>query len=180
MALSPRASRLAFYVGCIVLAAAVYGIEVRMQNPQPQILGEIPNSDSSGEIAGTINNVEQAQLNALLEMNRLITTLGTTLMGALGFLLANRKARSRLREMWAAFASFVCVGISIFYGYEAYQDIITMLQNKLKINWFDLTSGMIPVDRALHFVFFVLGVFFFADFAFHELNREGSNNVARS
>lgn len=180
MTLSPRASRLVFYVACILLAVCVYGIEYHLQNPQPQILGEVPVTDSSGEKPGSINSVEQQQLSALLEMNRLITTLGTTLMGALGFLLANHRAHSRLRDMWAAFASFVCVGLSVFYGYEAYQDIIVMLQNKLKLNWFDLTSGTIPIDRALHFAFFVLAVFFFADFAFHELNREGPAHAAKS
>jgi hypothetical protein len=172
---SPKTNRFAFYVGCIVLAVLAYGIEVHMQNSQ-QVLGEI----STGQLSqpGSISSAQQAQLSALLEMNQLITTLGTTLMGALGFLLANRKPNSKSRQLWAAFASFASVGLSIYFGYRAYKDIIDMLQNAQNIGWFDVTSGVIAVDRECHFLLFVLGVFFFADFAFHELNQEGAADAS--
>jgi hypothetical protein len=175
----PKMTRLAFYAGCIGLAVLAYGIEVHMQNSQ-QVLGEISSSGSSGQLTqpGSISNAQQAQLSALLEMNQLITTLGTTLMGALGFLLANRKAASKSRGLWAAFASFASVGLSIYFGYRAYRDIIEMLQNAQNIGWFDVISGVIAVDRECHFLFFVLGVFFFADFAFHELNQGGAADAS--
>jgi hypothetical protein len=171
----PKMTRLAFYVGCVGLAVLAYGIEVHMQNSQ-QVLGEI----STGQLSqpGSISSAQQAQLSALLEMNQLITTLGTTLMGALGFLLANRKAASKSRGLWAAFASFASVGLSIYFGYRAYRDIIEMLQNAQNIGWFDVISGVIAVDRECHFLFFVLGVFFFADFAFHELNQGGAADAS--
>jgi hypothetical protein len=53
-----------------------------------------------------------------------------------------------------------------------------MLQNAQTIGWFDVTSGVITVDREFHFLLFVLGVFFFADFAFHELNQGGAADAS--
>lgn len=167
--LGPKTARLAFYVGCIVLATIVWKTEVYKQYNTADVLGVLPTSNSPDQL-------QQAQLNAFLEMNRLVTTLGTTLLGALGFFLSNRKANSERGELWAAFASFVCVALSLYYGYRGYMDLIGMLNN----NTFDLGGSLISWDRELHFNLFLLGVFFFADFAFHELNREGTVHVARS
>lgn len=171
-------SRLAFYVGCVVLSALAYGVEYHMQNPTNGLVA-IP-SESQLQQPGSVSDAEKARLSALLQMNQLITTLGTTLMGALGFLLANRKTGSGARGLWAAGASFACVGLSIYYGYNAYKSIISMLQNVQYIGWFDVVDGVIPKERAGHFFFFVLGVFFFADFAFHELNQKGAADASRT
>ncbi len=167
--------RLSFYVGCIVLSALAFGVEYHMQNATTGVLAQV-----QPQQPGSISDAEKAQLSALLQMNQLITTLGTTLMGALGFLLANRKTTSGSRGFWAAAASFACVGLSIYFGYNAYKGIINMLQSAQDIGFFDVTHGVIPEERACHFFFFVLGVFFFADFAFHEFSQEGAANASRN
>jgi hypothetical protein len=167
--------RLAFYVGCIVLSALAYGVEYHMQQSTNGVIAQV-----QPQQPGQISDAEKAQLSALLQMNQLITTLGTTLMGALGFLLANRKTGSGARALWAAGASFACVGLSIYFGYNAYKGVINMLQSAQDIGWFDVTHGDIPKERACHFFFFVLGVFFFADFAFNELNQGGAADASRN
>jgi hypothetical protein len=181
----PNRYRLAFFGGFIGLAALVYGTQVLMhyvQQLQEPVLGEISTSGPSGQPLqpGLLSGAQSAQLNALLEMNQLITTLGTALIGALGFLLGYRKTEFTPSELWPAFASFACVAASILFGYESYWHIIDMLQSAQNIGWFDVTSGVIPVDREFHFFFFVLGVVFFADFAFHVLNKKESAANASS
>jgi hypothetical protein len=174
--------RVGFYLGCILLAAVVYGIEVHIQNTASGVLGSMPDlPDPQSRASEAIQTQQPSSTDqrnedkqgAFMAMNQLITTLGTTLMGALGFLLANRKSASKPLEMWAAFASFVCVGLSLYFGYRGYIDLIHLLN----VPNFDLTGGLISSDRDLQFGFFVLGVFFFADFAFYQLNSEGSKNV---
>ena len=151
-------ARLVFYVGGTLLAVVVWRTELHMQSTQ-QVYGEYTE---------TLTGAQQSQLSAFLEMNRLITTLSTTLLGAMGFFLVNdTKGKGSTRELWAAFACAVCVGLSLFYGYHAYQDIIFMLQSQT----FNLYGDMISWDRQGHFSMFLLAAFFFVDFAFHELNR---------
>jgi hypothetical protein len=167
---NPVVGRSLFYVGCFLIALVVWWTERRLQ-AGPQVFGElITDLDSS----------QQSQLSAFLEMNRLIITLSTTTLGAVGFFLSrDRKGRFIARELWAASACAVCVGLSLFYGYHAYQDIIFMLQ----YNTFDLNTSLIAWDRQWHLATFVLGTFFFADFAFNELNRKEetrSNDVSHA
>lgn len=59
---------------------------------------------------------QSKELDAFLEMNRLITTLDTTLLGAMGFILANgRKTQRSGTTMWIAFASAFCVFLSLLW-----------------------------------------------------------------
>ena len=158
---SPIVRRIGFYIGAVVFGALVWAGEVHMQN-RPQVYGQS---------ISALNPLQEKQLDAFLDMNRLLITLGTTLLGAMGFLLANRpKALSSPRGLWGASASALFVGFSMYYGYRAYEDIVLMLQPPYPS--FDLTSSLIAWDRAAHFCTFVLGAFFFADFAFHELSKE--------
>lgn len=117
----------------------------------------------------SISPAQEKELDALLEMNRLITTLGTGLLGAMGFILVNgHKEHRGTGAFWAAFASAVCVGLSIFFGYVVYLGIIAMLQNQ----FFDLDNPGIWWARQAHFYTFLLGVVLFGDFAFQILHSE--------
>jgi hypothetical protein len=170
-----RLSRIAFYVGCVVLSALAYGVESRMQQSTNGVIAQVQT-----QTPGSVSDAQKAQLSAFLQMNQLITTLGTTLIGALGFLLASRRKGAGSRGLWAAAASFACVGLSIYFGYNGYKGVINMLQSAQDIGWFDVTHGVIPEERGAHFFFFVLGVFFFADFAFQEFNQRGAADASRT
>ena len=158
--------RLGMYIGLLVLAAIVWKLEVFIQS-RVTVYGFI--GSPGGHVS--LTDFKAKQLEAYLEMSRLLTTLGTTLLGAMGFLLVTRlKSKYPPQELWAAFACAVCVGLSLYYGYAGYQDILRMLQYEaVNFNRYDISF-----DRHAHFYAFLLGVFLFTDFAFHNLtgNRE--------
>ena len=109
------------------------------------------------------------QLDALLEMNRLITGLGTGLLGAIGFMLINvRKGKGGWLAMWAACASAVCVGLSLFFGYVVYLGVIEVLRYPP----FEPDFSAIMWARQAHFYTFLMAVVLFADFAFNNLRGE--------
>ncbi len=154
-------SRVAYYGAILLLAAAVWLFEGFLQT----------RSQVYGEQLEQLSELQSEQLDAFTGMNNLVTTLGTALLGAMGFLMVSGgKSRSSVRQMWAAFGSAVCVGLSLYFGYHAYQDVLFMLGNQT----FDLDATQISWDRQLHFDVFLLGVVLFADFAFHELTQEGA------
>ncbi|MGB8771653.1 MAG: hypothetical protein WCC92_18720, partial [Candidatus Korobacteraceae bacterium] len=122
----------AFYIGAILVAIAAFYIAKHIswqsQNPEGGILGTA---------LTTLDNLQEKQLDAYLEVNRLLTTLGTTLLGALGFLLFGGRRNARTRHLWAALLGALFVATSIFYGYLAYLFLLSMLQ----FGPFDLTSA---------------------------------------
>jgi hypothetical protein len=153
--------RLVFYMGATGFVLAVWQY-------QQHITG-----NWIEPLVSNLNTAQEKELDALLEMNRLITTLGTGLLGAIGFLLINvRRANRGSVALWAACASAVCVGLSLFFGYVVYLGIIAMLQNQ----FFDLDIRPILWARQAHFYTFLLGVVLFGDFAFHNLQVENGNN----
>lgn len=158
----PVIGRLRFYSGIAVLVAVVIGYQWFMQN-RVQVYGP-----SITELSA----LQQRQLDAFLSMNQLLIALGTGLFGALGFLLAKRR-RSSARDLWPAVGSAVCVGLSLYFGYRAYDDILYMLQPPYST--FDINGTLILWDRIAHFVTLMLGAILFADFAFHQFGLEGGD-----
>jgi hypothetical protein len=117
----------------------------------------------------SLTTAQGRQLDAFLEMNRLLITLGTALLGATGFLLVNgHKMEAGSRALWTAFLSAVCVGLSVFFGYLVYLSVLWMLESQ----FFDLNNPRVLWPRQAHFYSFLLGVVFFTDFAFHQLREE--------
>jgi hypothetical protein len=161
-----------FYIIVVVLAAIAWLSQDDMTARTQRFLKA--NAQAQGGVVGqavVLDDTKQRQLDAYLEMNRLLTTLGTTLLGGLGFLLFGReKGAPMTRHRWAAFVSVFCVAISIFFGYVAYLFILSMLGNGL----FDLTTLSVHWAQQAHFYTFLAGVVFFADFAFCNLTKEGS------
>jgi hypothetical protein len=155
-----------FYAVVLLFGLAIWRFEVHLERQ----------SHVYGEEVTELNGVEKAQLDAFSSMNGLLTTLGTGLMGALGFLLARRRSSHQLRELIPAFLSFLLVGVSLYFGYHAYQDVLYMLDNET----FNLTGGQVLFDREAHFLTFFAGVVVFIDFALLELGRGGAHARATS
>jgi hypothetical protein len=155
----PGIGRVRFYIGTIVLIAAVLAYQHFMQN-RSQVYG--PSIDA-------LTVLQEKQLEAFLSMNQLLIALGTAMFGAMGFLLArNPRPHSAPRELWAAVGSAICVGLSLYFGYKSYDDVLFMLQQST----FDLYGTLVLGDRVAHFATLMAGAFLFADFAFHEMSRE--------
>ncbi len=120
-----------------------------------------------------LDNIQERQLDAFLEMNRLLTQFATTLLGALGFLLFVRRG-SGTRHRWAALVGALCMAVSIFFGYVAYSFLISMLETRV----FDLgPNSSSHLAQQAHFYTFIAGVVFLADFAMHNIGAGESENA---
>lgn len=105
-------------------------------------------------------------------MSGLLVTLATALLGALGYLLMNMpKKESRPGRSASALGSALFAVLSIFFGYKAHLTALIYTS----FNAFDPnTFNLIWPSRA-QFYTLLLAVFFFADFAFHELGEGASD-----
>jgi hypothetical protein len=146
--------RFGCYFVFIVLGAAMIGMEsYRQSNP---IYQNIPIQDKA--------------VDSFLEMNRLLTTLATTLLGAVGFLvLGGTKGKHRFRELWAASAGAIFVGLSIYYGYAAYSTVESMVAG----GNFDPYSPPLLTVAHLHFYTFLVGIILFAGFVYQNITEDG-------
>jgi hypothetical protein len=149
--------RLIFYFGIILLAGGVLWFENYLQNiPTFIAVGTIPDK----------------AVDAFLEMNRLLTTLGTSLLGAMALLLfSGFRGRACSREIWAAVAGAVSVGLSIYYGYAACQTVTSMLASGV----FDPHARPLLANQNAHFYTFLAGVIFFADFVYQNMKTEDTD-----
>jgi hypothetical protein len=159
-----RRTRLDFYIVVVALVAAVWLIQRHMDavtfGP-----GAIVSSSSDNSPV----QWRQMGLQAVSEMNSLLTTLGTAVLGALGLLLGNRGAdRPRPRHLWSAFVSGIAVGISLYFGYVGHLHVLYMI----KVEQFDPYSLLYLLPSHSQFYALLVGVFFFADFAVHDLSQE--------
>jgi hypothetical protein len=118
----------------------------------------------------TLTDTEKQALNAFLDMNSLLTTLTTGLLGALGFLLLNgRKVRYEAAAKWLAFGSAVSAALSLYFGYVVYLAISDMLGSGEPL---DFTASQIVWPRQAHFYTFLLAALLFGDFAFQAFFSE--------
>ena len=169
---------LGFYVVIVAVAIGVWQIQGHMTSSyQRRILQQ--QGGITGPALSKLDDLQQRQLDAFLEMNRLLTTFGTTLLGALGFLFFGGHGVGDLnRHRWAALIGSLGVAVSIFFGYVAYNFLISMLAN----GTFDLgASSPTYWAQQAHFYTFLAGVVFLADFAFQNLSKEnGSENLSNA
>ncbi len=167
----PQLGHFSFYIVVGVVATAVWQSQGYMTSLSQRRLHE----QSQGGIVGTaltqLDDVQKAQLDAYLEVNRLLTTFGTAILGALSFLLfGQEKPGTWQRHRLAVLLGVICVAVSIFFGYVAYLFILSMLRDGL----FDLTSSSPHWAQQAHFYTFLAGVVFLADFVYHNLTKEDS------
>src|ERR1039458_697279 len=129
--------RFGFYVGAVAIALVAWQVQ-RYASGQNILEPQVE----------SLTQLQEQQLQAFLDMNRLLTTLGTTMLGALGFLLASgSKGQHRSSVRWPALASGAFAGLSIFFGYVASEGILYMLRNQ----FFDLEAPVILRPHRAHF-----------------------------
>lgn len=149
--------RLGFYAGAVAIAVVAW-----------QVQRYVAGQHILEPLVESLSQLEEKQLQAFLDMNRLLTTLGTTLLGALGIVLASgSKGQSKSHLRWPAIASGAFAVVSVFFGYIAYEGILYMLRNQ----FFDLDSPVILWPHRAHFYTLLLSVFFFGDFVIHDLTN---------
>jgi hypothetical protein len=167
---SARLSEFVFYVVIILVATVSWESQKLMQRLANQQLAS--QGGIGEEVVEKLTDVQAKQLDAYLELNRLLTTLGTTLLGAVFFLMFNRGSRLVWkRSSWSAFLGTLFISVSIFFGYVAYLFFISGLRNGNP----DVSVSMPHWAQQAHFYTFLLGVVFFADLIFHNLPKEDAH-----
>jgi len=148
-------ARLGFYIVSILLIVAMWKVTTYVNTrPYPVAPDSEPELDKAVDAYEGINN--------------LLITLGTGLLGAMGFLLTTKpRQHYRLREMWPAVLSAVCVGLSLYFGYVYYQNVEFVLLNSVGT----LDIDLVQWPKAAHFYTLLAGVFFFADFVMQDLGK---------
>jgi hypothetical protein len=142
-----------FYVGVMATAVVVGLMQLYIKSASP-VYEQIP--------------MREKAVEAFMGMNQLITTLSTTLLGAMGFLLfSGRTANYWSRALWAAIAGAISVGLSLFYGYVAYLQVISMLED----DNFNAYSPQLQRAQYAHFYLFLIGVVLFALFVYQNMQK---------
>lgn len=146
--------RLAVYLGFLALILVTSKLQFQLP----------PNA-----IAPAASSSPSKEIDIYLQMNSLLISLCTGLLGATGFLLTNgRKSPHWSRAKWFAFASALCVALSIIFGYRAYVAILGMLSEGI---WYPYNS-ILTGNRDAQFIAFLLAVLLFGDFAFQTFHVE--------
>jgi hypothetical protein len=147
---------LSFYIGAVALVAGAWLI-------QSHVLSfASPPSD-------TPTPWQQMAVQIASETTRLLTTLGTGLLGGIGFLFGKEaRASNTLRHSWAALLCALCAGLSLYYGYVVHLNLLWMIT----YNAFDATSEFFLFPSHAQFYWLLLGGFFFTDFAVFNLWKD--------
>jgi hypothetical protein len=110
---------------------------------------------------------QQMGVSIASDTTRLLTTLGTALLGALGLLMGNGRA-TKPKHLSAAFACAISAGLSLYYGYVVHLRLLWMITNRA----FDATSAFFVTPSHYQFYALLAAGFFFADFAAYNLGEE--------
>lgn len=156
-----------FYLVAVAVTALAWGTQASMQYFAAKEL--LLQNGILGEDISTLTSAASKQLDAFLEINRLLTTLATALLGASFYLLVDdKKALAWQQRRWAAFVGAIFIAVSIFFGYVAYLFVIAMLRDGKS----DVTLSLPHWAQQAHFYTFLAGVIFMADFIFSNLPKE--------
>jgi hypothetical protein len=160
-----RITRLGFYFAAVALVAIVW----RVQHYMDALTVPPPNTIiSSFSSSGNPNQWQQIGFQAVSQMDGLLTTLATALLGALGLLLVRVRAGQQPRHLGSAFVSGVFVGLSLYFGYVGHLHVLYMIHTET----FDPFSLLYILPSHSQFYALLLGFFFFGDFAVHDLSEE--------
>lgn len=160
-----RVAQFGFYIAFAGLAATVWGIQYYMEAATAPPSGTILSSWSPNS---NPNQWQQMGFQAISETNRLLTTLGTALLGALGLVLGDRAKNRTPHHLWSAFLSAMSTCLSLYYGYVGHLNLLTMIYSEN----FDPYSPAYLLPSHLQFYTLLVGVFLLAGFVFYNLRRE--------
>lgn len=155
-----KITRFAFYIAVVVLIVTVWRIQGHLN-----ATAFPPNTVFSSSSPPT--EWQQMGVQAVSETTRLQTTLATAMLGALGLLLVNRGPdRRKPRHLWSAFLSAMSAGVSLFFGFVVHLYLVGMIESG--------TFNPYSLERPSYYQFYALlmGAFFLADFAVHDLSEE--------
>jgi hypothetical protein len=119
------------------------------------------------EIAN-ISPLQDKELQTFLEMTRILLTLATAAIAALGgFLLSRHGAVWPTSSIALMIATVALAAWSIYFGYFSFDSIRWMLHN----NFFNLSNPYVVWPQIAQFWTFLLSVILFAIFVFRGVRR---------
>lgn len=134
---------------------------------------QFKNSLSAEVRVTTLDELQKQQVATFIEMNKLLTTLATLAMGALGAFVFNRYKEQPLPRAQAVrmLVTMVFVGLSLFFGYVSHERLIAMLDAQ----FFNLFSPLVSFPTRAQFWTFLIAVLYLAAFVFTDLTRSSAN-----
>jgi len=112
---------------------------------------------------------QQMGVQIASEATRLLITLASALLGALGLLLGNKFAGGgRPRHLWSAFACAIGAGVSLYYGYVVHMHLLGMIGYQA----FDPTSAIFLDPSHYQFYALLIAAVFLVDFVFYNLGQD--------
>jgi hypothetical protein len=156
-----------FYAAAVLIVFSVWAVQMHVYRQVFSVPGKI--FSASPGTPSEPSEWQKMSVQAMTESNRLLTTLATAMLGALG-LLVGSKAQNGFgsRHMWAAFLGALGGSLSLYFGYVSHLNLLAMINNQTP-NPYD------PVYLfSSHAQFYTLlaGAFFLADFAAHYMAEE--------
>jgi hypothetical protein len=165
--MSQGISRARFYSTVSALVLAVWGLQVfmyqKVYNAPGIIFSESPTAPAIP------SDWQKMSIQTMTDTNRLLTSLATALLGAVGLLIGNKaQEASDRRHMWAALLAAIGGVLSLYFGYVGHLNLLAMISNRT----FSAYDPVYQFSSHAQFYSLLAGVIFLADFAVHDLNSE--------
>jgi len=143
-----------FYAVVVLAAFLIHGIGALVNSVQ----------DVQPISSSLSDEYKKKQLDIWAEMNKLLITLATVVIGGIGGFVLKGSAPHTLepRQMRRAAAGWVFCALSLYFGYLAYQEASIMLSNGI----FDAKSARLFWPTRGQFWSFLISVLVFADLAY--------------
>jgi hypothetical protein len=162
-----RRAAIKVYAAVLVLILLVCGFQYYLYIQTMSQRNTVFSSSSDA----TFIQWQQMGVQNASETTRLLTTLGTALLGGLGLVLGNRDPSSpKRRHLWSALVCAMGACLSLYYGYACHLSLSAMI---FSAN-FDPYSLAYKRPSQLQFYALLVALLFFTDFVVYNLNEEES------
>jgi hypothetical protein len=166
LAMSKRTlAKVRFYGVFVILAASVWAVG----HYANRLIFGVPGTIFGVTDPSTSADWSSITVKAMTDINALLTSLATALLGAIGLLIANAGNSSKTAHTWAAFLAAISGGVSLYCGYECHCFVLTMITNQ---TFFGTYEDAYLIYKNIQFFALLAGALFLADFAFHGLSED--------
>jgi hypothetical protein len=159
-----------FYAAVVLVVLSVWTVQVHVYRQVFSAPGTIFSASPGTPAAPSQpSDWQKMSVQAMTESNRLLTTLATAMLGALGLLVGSKaQDGSGSGHMWAAFLGALSGTLSLYFGYVSHLNLLAMISNQ-NPNPYD---HVYLFSSHAQFYTLIAGAFFLADFAAHYMSQE--------
>lgn len=159
-----------FYAAAVLVVLSVWTVQMYAYRQVFSVPGTIFFASAGTPAAPTPpSDWQKMSVQAMTESNRLLTTLATAMLGALGLLVGSKaQDGSGSRHMWAAFLAALGGTLSLYFGYMSHLNLLAMISNQRP----DPYDPVYLFSSHAQFYTLLAGAFFLADFAAHYTSQE--------